>query len=93
MNPSTHKNQKKKCKQCYMSKNGFVFIFIRNFLPADFVDNSGVRLYLTPTLRQYDAGVFYSGVAVHDLQIIPPFEKEFESNGFCTQECLNKVHM
>ncbi|XP_078324969.1 DBH-like monooxygenase protein 2 isoform X2 [Crassostrea virginica] len=56
----------------------------------DFVDNSGVRLHLTPTLRQYDAGILYSGVGVQDLQIIPPFDKEFESSGFCTAECLNK---
>ena len=91
MNSNTHKNQKKKCKQCFMYWNGSVFIFIPTFQPADFVDNSGVRLHLTPTLRQYDAGILYSGVNVHDLQIIPPFEKEFESSGFCTPECLDKV--
>ncbi|XP_056009644.1 uncharacterized protein LOC130051597 [Ostrea edulis] len=54
------------------------------------VDNSGIRLTFTPTLRRYDAGVLSMGVKVNDRQIVPPFEKEFVSSGFCTAECLNK---
>ncbi|XP_056009441.1 uncharacterized protein LOC125680065 [Ostrea edulis] len=56
----------------------------------DFVDNSGFRLTLTPTLRRYDAAVLTTGLAVNDRQIVPPFEKEFISSGICTQECLRK---
>lgn len=56
----------------------------------DIVDNSGLRLTLTPTLRQHDAGVLTTGVVVNDLQIVPPFEKEFLSSGFCTSECLDR---
>lgn len=58
---------------------------------SDLVDNSGIRLTFTPTLRRYDAGVLSMGVKVNDRQIVPPFEKEFVSSGFCTAECLNKV--
>ncbi|XP_061164656.1 uncharacterized protein LOC133173681 [Saccostrea echinata] len=56
----------------------------------DFVDNSGFRLTLTPTLRRHDAGILTAGMKVNDMQIIPPFEKEFLSSGFCSQECLKK---
>lgn len=61
------------------------------YVVVDIVDDSGLRLTLTPTLRQHDAGVLTTGVGVNDLQIVPPFEKEFLSSGFCTSECLNKV--
>ncbi|GFO49022.1 DBH-like monooxygenase protein 1 [Plakobranchus ocellatus] len=55
---------------------------------ADYVDNSGLRVYLTTQLRQHDAGIFLVGVNVDAYQIIPPYEKSFMSTGYCEESCL-----
>ena len=55
------------------------------------VDSSGIRLILTPQLRQHDAGGMTVGVSVQKLQFIPPFQKAFLSTGYCTPECTETV--
>ncbi|XP_033106266.1 DBH-like monooxygenase protein 1 homolog [Anneissia japonica] len=58
---------------------------------ADFHDNSGVRVYYTPTLRQYEAEVWTIGEEVSPLQSIPPNEKAFKTFGFCFGDCTKQV--
>jgi len=58
---------------------------------SDIVDNSGLRVFLTPTLRKYDAGLMQLGMAVNRLQVIPPQEKNFLSKGFCLEEHLRQA--
>ncbi|KAJ8300645.1 hypothetical protein KUTeg_022164 [Tegillarca granosa] len=60
-------------------------------LKTDIVDNSGIRIYYTPTLRQHDAGLLYAGQTATNLQIIPPFEDKFVSRGYCSETCLRHV--
>ncbi|KAL3870711.1 hypothetical protein ACJMK2_038755, partial [Sinanodonta woodiana] len=51
-------------------------------------DNSGMRLYYTPVLRQHDAGVLVTGQ--RDLQI-PPGELDFNVVGSCTSACSTEI--
>uniref|UniRef100_A0A6Q2XIZ8 DOMON domain-containing protein n=1 Tax=Esox lucius TaxID=8010 RepID=A0A6Q2XIZ8_ESOLU len=54
------------------------------------VDSSGLRLFYTPELRQYDAGVIETGVWVSLYHMLPPGMPEFVSEGHCTHECLQE---
>ncbi|XP_068083155.1 tyramine beta-hydroxylase [Anabrus simplex] len=54
---------------------------------TDWVDSSGVRLYLTPSLRQYDGGVIELGLEYTDKMAIPPNQPAFTLSGFCVAEC------
>ncbi|GFR80888.1 DBH-like monooxygenase protein 1 [Elysia marginata] len=66
---------------------------------ADFVDDSGLRVYLTRQLRQHDGGVLMAGVHVDAYQIIPPYEPSFLSTGYCDTACIaeglgdNEIHV
>ena len=53
------------------------------------VDSSGVRIYYTDKLRQYDSGVVSVGVGVNQWHIIPPDQKEWMSVGYCTARCTD----
>lgn len=55
------------------------------------VDSSGLRLFYTPELRQYDAGVIETGVWVSLYHMLPPGMQEYVSEGHCTRECLQEV--
>ncbi|KAK3087443.1 hypothetical protein FSP39_005971 [Pinctada imbricata] len=59
-------------------------------LRKDYVDSSGMRIVMTPTLRHHDAGMLAVSMWAHPLQIIPPGMKDFRSNTFCTSDCLRK---
>uniref|UniRef100_A0A674C1V8 Monooxygenase, DBH-like 1 n=1 Tax=Salmo trutta TaxID=8032 RepID=A0A674C1V8_SALTR len=54
------------------------------------VDSSGLRLFYTPELRQYDAGVIETGVWVSLYHMLPPGMQEYVSEGHCTRECLQE---
>ncbi|XP_028653745.2 DBH-like monooxygenase protein 1 homolog [Erpetoichthys calabaricus] len=54
-------------------------------------DSSGLRLFYTSELRQFDAGVLETGVWVSLYHIIPPGVSEYLSEGHCTKECLQEV--
>lgn len=58
---------------------------------AGLIDNSGLRLFYTPVLRKYDAGVIEAGLWVSLFHNIPPGMPEFVSEGHCTLECLEEV--
>ncbi|XP_036406018.1 DBH-like monooxygenase protein 1 homolog [Megalops cyprinoides] len=54
------------------------------------IDSSGLRLFHTPLLRRYDAGVIEIGVWVSLYHMLPPGLQEYISEGHCTQECLRE---
>lgn len=60
-------------------------------LRSDFVDNSGLRMYVTKQIRQYDAGMLEVGVNVDAYQIIPPYSDSFLSRGYCHENCLSEM--
>ncbi|XP_025419900.1 dopamine beta-hydroxylase-like [Sipha flava] len=51
------------------------------------VDSSGVRLYITPEVRKYDAGVIELGLEYTDKMAIPPKQQDFILSGYCIAEC------
>ncbi|MBN3307113.1 MOXD1 protein, partial [Amia calva] len=53
-------------------------------------DSSGLRLFYTPVLRKYDAGVIETGVWVSLYHMLPPGLPEYISQGHCTKECLQE---
>jgi len=53
-------------------------------------DSSGLRIYHTKQLRQYDAGVLAVGANVDGRMIIPPRQRDWQTNGFCTKDCTMK---
>ncbi|XP_033099416.1 DBH-like monooxygenase protein 1 homolog [Anneissia japonica] len=50
-------------------------------------DSSGIRLYHTPKLRQYDASVLLAGLDSRYLFMIPPKEEAFKVYGSCDTKC------
>ncbi|KAH3716267.1 dopamine beta-hydroxylase-like isoform X2 [Dreissena polymorpha] len=58
------------------------------YLLDSYVDNSGIRLYLTPNKRPNDAGVFFYGPM--DLHI-PPMMSAHGQTGFCSGNCTARL--
>lgn len=58
------------------------------FIPTGIIDGSGLRIYYTPKLRQYDAGTLMIGAAVSPRSFIPPRQKEYIVTGHGNPECL-----
>ncbi|KAJ8339019.1 hypothetical protein SKAU_G00358050 [Synaphobranchus kaupii] len=56
-------------------------------LISDRQDSSGIRLYYTPTLRKYDAGIMELGLVYTPVMAIPPREQHFQLTGYCTAKC------
>ncbi|XP_021938401.1 dopamine beta-hydroxylase [Zootermopsis nevadensis] len=54
---------------------------------TDWVDSSGIRMYLTPTLRRFDGGVIELGLEYTDKMAIPPHQPAFVLSGYCITEC------
>ncbi|CAM4693041.1 unnamed protein product [Leuciscus chuanchicus] len=59
-------------------------------LQRGIVDSSGLRLYYSPSLRRYDAGVIETGVWVSLYHMLPPGMQDYITEGHCTQECLQE---
>ncbi|XP_073672824.1 DBH-like monooxygenase protein 1 homolog [Garra rufa] len=59
-------------------------------LQKGIVDSSGLRLYYSPSLRRYDAGVIETGVWVSLYHMLPPGIQDYITEGHCTQECLQE---
>jgi Copper type II ascorbate-dependent monooxygenase, C-terminal domain len=59
--------------------------------PKQMADNSGLRLYLTPTLRQHDAGVLSVGVDPNWRHLIPPGQEKVVSEGHCVEDCTRRA--
>ena len=66
--------------------------FYFQFYILDLYDNSGIRLWITPTLRQYDTGIMQIGAAIGpDYQIVPPGQETWTTHGHCSSSCLAEV--
>ncbi|KAK5900753.1 hypothetical protein CgunFtcFv8_025685 [Champsocephalus gunnari] len=50
-------------------------------------DSSGIRLYYTPSLRRYDAGIMELGLVYTPIMAVPPKQNSFYLSGYCTSEC------
>ncbi|XP_027032512.1 DBH-like monooxygenase protein 1 homolog isoform X1 [Tachysurus fulvidraco] len=59
-------------------------------LQRKIVDSSGLRLFYTPKLRRYDAGVIETGVWVSLYHMLPPGMQDYVTEGHCMQECLQE---
>jgi len=55
------------------------------------IDSSGMRIYHTKQLRKYDAGVLLVGAGVDYTMLIPPRQRDWQTNGFCTKDCSMKA--
>ncbi|XP_018017865.1 DBH-like monooxygenase protein 1, partial [Hyalella azteca] len=55
-------------------------------MAQDVVDSSGVRLFYTPRLRTYDAGVVQFGHSVEPFHIVPPLTM-WNTTAHCHSEC------
>ena len=54
-------------------------------------DNSGMRVYITPNRREFDAGFFGVGLIPWWHGMIPPLQKDFKITSKCIKECTKKV--
>ncbi|WAR31718.1 MOXD1-like protein [Mya arenaria] len=54
---------------------------------ADILDNSGLRITITPDLRAQEAAMLELGLGVNVRQVIPPGETDFVSYGHCHESC------
>jgi len=57
---------------------------------SDIVDNSGIRLHLTPHVRQHDAGILLTATKTGKNMVIPPGGPWLEQ-GYCAPECIDKA--
>jgi dimethyladenosine transferase 1 len=58
---------------------------------SDMIDDSGIRITLTPTLRQHEAGMLELGHSVNYFQVIPPGLSDFVTKSYCSANCLSRV--
>ncbi|XP_048415023.1 dopamine beta-hydroxylase isoform X1 [Stegostoma tigrinum] len=54
------------------------------------LDSSGIRLFYTPTLRKFNAGILELGLVYTPVMAIPPGEASFELSGYCTSRCTEQ---
>ncbi|KAM4636978.1 DBH-like monooxygenase protein 2 [Discoglossus pictus] len=67
-------------------------IHFSNFdLIEGLVDNSGIIMYYTPELREYDAGILMVGVFPFPVHFIPPAAQNFRTYGLCNTDLMPKV--
>ncbi len=54
-------------------------------------DTSGLRLHLTPTLREHEIGLLMTGATVAPSVLVPPNYSSLTYRTFCPGECFNSV--
>lgn len=54
-------------------------------------DSSGLTLHLTPKLRENEAGILITGIAVSPLHMVPPRQGGYATAGYCSLGCTEKV--
>ncbi len=50
-------------------------------------DSSGIRIYYTDEVREYDASMLLLGSEVNFLHVIPPGQQDFSTLGRCSSSC------
>ena len=58
---------------------------------SDYVDSSGMRMWVSPTLREFDSATLMAGVKVSYEHLIPPGAESFRTDGHCLHSCLSDV--
>jgi len=61
--------------------------FNNPYLRKGIIDQSGIRLYYTSKLRQYDAAIMEVGLEYNPKNSIPPKASSFRVSGYCVSEC------
>ena len=56
-------------------------------------DHSGLRLHMTPTLREYDVGLLELGVNVNPAVLLPPHFDSLLYRGYGMPSCFGLVNM
>ena len=65
-------------------------------LQTGIVDSSGIRFFLTKTLRKYDAGVIELGLEYTDKMAIPPQQVHKMATSItisCSSLIINRLHI
>ncbi|CAG2069210.1 unnamed protein product, partial [Timema podura] len=55
------------------------------------VDSSGVRVFYSNKLREYDGGMLVSGITVTPLHVIPPRQPQYHTVGYCNSLCTQRM--
>ena len=55
------------------------------------IDSSGLRFHYTRQLRKYESGVLLVGADVNRAMLIPPKQRDWKINSFCSSDCTQKV--
>ena len=55
------------------------------------IDSSGIKFYVTKTLRKYDAGIMELGLEYTDKMALPPGLPSVQLVGYCPSECTQMV--
>ena len=61
--------------------------FNNPYLKKGIIDRSGIRLFYTSTLREYDAGIMEIGLEYNAKNSMPPKADAFRISGYCAGEC------
>ncbi|XP_064616993.1 dopamine beta-hydroxylase-like [Liolophura sinensis] len=56
-------------------------------LKTGVIDQSGIRFYVTSSLRKYDAGIMELGLEYTNKMAIPPDQPHFHLTGYCVSDC------
>jgi hypothetical protein len=54
-------------------------------------DSSGIRIHYTEDLRQYDGGILVNGITITPFHIVPPYQPEYRTAGYCSSHCTHRV--
>ncbi|XP_045193607.2 DBH-like monooxygenase protein 1 homolog [Mercenaria mercenaria] len=57
---------------------------------SDMIDDSGIRITITPTLRPQEAGMLELGHVVSYFQVVPPGINNFVTKSYCSSQCLSQ---
>ncbi|XP_002734974.1 DBH-like monooxygenase protein 1 homolog [Saccoglossus kowalevskii] len=58
---------------------------------STFIDSSGIRIYYTSKLREFDATMLLIGHLVQSIQIIPPGMRKFTTKSYCSGACTRNA--
>lgn len=59
---------------------------------ANMIDDSGIRITITPTLRQHEAGMLELGHVVSYSQVVPPGLPNYVTKSYCSSQCISQVN-
>ncbi|CAG9812511.1 unnamed protein product [Phaedon cochleariae] len=74
-------------------KNSFYMLEVHFDNPAmkSSEDTSGLRVHYTSELRENEGGILLTGVAPSTMHLIPPYQDEYKTAGYCSIDCTKEV--